>query len=540
MRSLEPIGGWSANGDGQAAFAPQELIATLTRVRERTHLVRESASGRVGLALGGQLLGRYTGQPGELPLLGTLPALYPEWLGDRSFCEVHRVRFPYIAGEMANGIATTKMVSTMGRAQMLSFFGAAGLALAEIEAALSQLAAELGPAGVWGVNLIHSPHEPEHEEHLADLLIRRGVRTVSASAFMALTPALLRCAAAGLRVDSTGRIVRPRQIFAKLSRPEVARHFMSPPPEDMLQALVARGLLTQVEAALAARLPIAEDITVEADSGGHTDRRPLGALLPVILGQRDALAARFAYDRPIRVGAAGGLATPGTVAAAFSIGAAYVLTGSINQASVESGLSEAGKALLHKAELADVAMAPSADMFELGVQVQVLKRGTLFPSRAARLYEAYVNYDSLESIPATVRARLEKDILRSSFAEAWESTARFWQKRDPRQLDKARSDAKHKMALTFRAYLGLSSKWAIDGDPSRQPDYQIWCGPAMGAFNQWVAGSFLADPKERSVLQIALNLLEGAAVVTRAQQARSYGVPVPPKAFDFRPRRLSS
>jgi len=35
-----------------------------------------------------------------------------------------------------------------------------------------------------------------------------------------------------------------------------------------------------------------------------------------------------------------------------------------------------------------------------------------------------------------------------------------------------------------------------------------------------------------------LNLLEGAAAITRAQQLRSYGVPVPAAAFDFRPRVL--
>jgi hypothetical protein len=60
----------------------------------------------------------------------------------------------------------------------------------------------------------------------------------------------------------------------------------------------------------------------------------------------------------------------------------------------------------------------------------------------------------------------------------------------------------------------------------------------MGAFNAWTAGSFLAEPKNRSVVQIARNLLEGAAVVTRAQQLRSFGVPVPAAAFDFRPRPL--
>jgi trans-AT polyketide synthase, acyltransferase and oxidoreductase domains len=40
------------------------------------------------------------------------------------------------------------------------------------------------------------------------------------------------------------------------------------------------------------------------------------------------------------------------------------------------------------------------------------------------------------------------------------------------------------------------------------------------------------------VVQIALNLLEGAAVVTRAQQLRAAGVAMPTAAFNFKPRPL--
>jgi hypothetical protein len=36
-----------------------------------------------------------------------------------------------------------------------------------------------------------------------------------------------------------------------------------------------------------------------------------------------------------------------------------------------------------------------------------------------------------------------------------------------------------------------------------------------------------------------LNLLEGAAVITRAGQLRSFGIPVSPASFQFRPRQLS-
>ena len=70
-------------------------------------------------------------------------------------------------------------------------------------------------------------------------------------------------------------------------------------------------------------------------------------------------------------------------------------------------------------------------------------------------------------------------------------------------------------------------------------DYQIWCGPAMGAFNRWVARLLPRRPSNRGVVQIALNLLEGAAVITRAQQLRSIGLPVPDAAFSYHPRPLA-
>jgi len=205
---------------------------------------------------------------------------------------------------------------------------------------------------------------------------------------------------------------------------------------------------------------------------------------------------------------------------------------------VESGLSDDGKAMLAEADLADVTMAPAADMFEQGIRVQVLKRGTMFAARAARLYHLYETYDGLESLPADERRRLESEVFRAPLEEVWAETRRFFQERDAPQVARAEADPRHRMALVFRWYLGLSSKWAITGDASRRLDYQIWCGPAMGAFNAWSRGSFLAEPGNRTVEQIARNLLEGAAVVTRAQQLRSAGVPVPPSAFEFRPRRL--
>lgn len=525
-------------------FDPGGLQALIADVRQPLHIVRDSHTLATGLARGGdeRFDGNRHGSQGSAPLvwLGTLPPLYPEWLGDAGFLAAHHVRFPYIAGEMANGIASPAMVLAMARAGLLGFLGTAGLSLARIEAALDEVEqARSGSRASFGANLIHSPSEPGIEEATVDLYLRRGVERVSASAFMSITPSVVRYACTGLSAAPDGAILRRNHLFAKVSRPEVAERFMSPAPSSILDDLVKGGRLTTTEAQLAAHVPLACDLTIEADSGGHTDNRPLSVLLPMIQSLRDRIHARHRYDQSIRIGAAGGLGTPAAVAGAFALGASYVLTGSINQCSVEAATSDLAKAMLAKAGLADVAMAPAADMFELGAKVQVLKRGTLFASRASALYQIYSQHESIESIPERARTDLETRIFQRPLKEVWEETRRYWEARDPREIERAERDPRHKMALVFRWYLGSASVWAKKGEPSRQLDYQIWCGPAMGGFNAWVEGSFLADPARRGVVQIALNLLEGAAVVTRAQQLRTHGVIVPAEAFDFRPRPLS-
>ena len=256
-----------------------------------------------------------------------------------------------------------------------------------VEEAIDELSSALGDLP-WGSNLIHSPNEPELEQEIADLYIRRNVRYVSAAAYMKLTLPVVQYALTGLHVDSQGRIQRRNRLFAKISRPEVALHFMQPAPDSMVQKLLQQGKITQKESELAKHVAVAECYTVEADSGGHTDNQSLTALFPTIQKVRNDVSQKYNYQRPIYLGVAGGIGTPQSASAAFALGAAYVVTGSINQACVESGLHEEGRQMLTQAGLADVIMAPAADMFELGVEVQVLKRGTMFGNRAKKLYDS--------------------------------------------------------------------------------------------------------------------------------------------------------
>lgn len=518
-------------GEGRHPFSTPGLLDAVRRVREPAYVI-DGPGGHRGATCDADLAHRHA-------VVAQLGPIYPEWLGDRTFARDQGVRFPVMAGSMANGIASAELVTALARAGVLASFGAAGLGLARIEAGLDAIERALGPSSTsWASNLIHAPTEPRLEEATVDLYLRRGLGRVEASAYMGLTPALVRLACTGLTVDERGQVRRRHRLIAKVSRPEVARHFLAPAPQGMLDALVAAQRLGAREAQLAAHVPLADDVTVEADSGGHTDHRPLSAIFPAIARLRDEMSQAFGYITPPRLGAAGGIGTPEAMAAAFALGAAYVMTGSVNQASVESGLSVPGKGMLALADVADVADAAAADMFELGVKLQVLRRGTLFPSRSLKLWDLYREHPSLEALPDAERAQLEAKVFGRSLEEIWAETAAFWQARDPSQVDRAARDDKHRMALVFRWYLGKASRWAIEGDASRQHDFQIWCGPAMGAFNAWVKGSFLERPEARSVVQITRNLLEGAAVITRAAQLRTHGVPLPSSAFDFRPRPL--
>jgi PfaD family protein len=237
----------------------------------------------------------------------------------------------------------------------------------------------------------------------------------------------------------------------------------------------------------------------------------------------------------LRVGLAGGISTPASAAAAFAMGAAYVMCGSVNQACVESGTSDEVRRMLAETRQADVIMAPSADMFEMGVNVQVLKRGTMFAMRAARLYEIYRGCSGLDAIPPAEREKLEKTFFRAPLDDVWQNTRAYFLNRDPHQAERGDRDPKHRMALVFRWYLGQAAHWAKDGDSGRKIDYQIWCGPAMGGFNEWASGSFLESPSRRTVAGVARNILFGAAVLTRANILRYQGIRLPAETMHCEP-----
>jgi PfaD family protein len=161
----------------------------------------------------------------------------------------------------------------------------------------------------------------------------------------------------------------------------------------------------------------------------------------------------------------------------------------------------------------------------------------MYAQRATRLYELYRAFPSLEAIPRADREKVEKQIFGRPLAEVWATTADYWRARDVREVERAEADPHHKMALTFRWYLGMTSRWARTGEAGRRRDFQVWCGPAMGLFNDWVRGTWLEPLPARTVVGVANALMHGACVALRVGAARAAGIDLPDAAMRIVPHR---
>lgn len=446
----------------------------------------------------------------------------PQRLGSPVFRTAHNARAAYVLGGMVKGISSVALVRAAASAGYLAFFGAGGLKPEQVRAAVAELQADLGPNAPWGVNFLHNALIPSQEDALVEVLLASGVRCIEASAFVRITPALVRYRLHGVERDTQGRPVPRQRIVAKVSHPEMARRFMSPPPPELVAELRAAGRLTAQEAEAAAALPLADDVCAEADSGGHTDRRPSFALIPAFLRLRDDTARDQPRLSPVRIGAAGGIGAPEAVAAAFILGADFVLTGSINQCTPEAGTSAAVKDLLAAADAQDFDMAPAGDLFEIGAKVQVLKRGTLFAARANRLFELYRAHNALEDIPAPLLAELETRVFGRGLDAVWQETRDYYRQAAPWVLNDL--GPKQRMAMIFRWYFIHSQRLAQQGDLAQRVNFQIHCGPAMAACNRWLAGTPWADWRARHVNVLADRLLAGAAEILDQRYA-GFGAP---------------
>ncbi len=434
-------------------------------------------------------------------------------LGSAEFLAAYNVKHAYVSGSMYKAIASKEIVVRMGKAGYIGFYGSGGMQLSVIEESIQYIQKHLNQGESYGMNLLSNVYDPNQEMAVVDLYLRYGIRCIEAAAYMQLSPALVKYRLKGLSRDTGGKIQIKHKLIAKVSRPEVAQVFLSPPAENILAKLLASNQITREQVELGKQIPMADDLCIEADSGGHTDMGVASTLLPTIIRLRDQVCLHNSHFPLVRVGAAGGIGTPEAALAMFMLGADFILTGSINQCTVEAGTSDDVKDMLQDINVHDTDYAPAGDMFELGARVQVLKRGVFFPARANKLYELWKNHNSLESIDEATRKQIQEKFFKRSFEAVYAETKEYYAKIAPEEITKAEKNPKHKMALVFRWYFVHTTRLAMRGVKEERVNYQVHCGPALGAFNQWVKNTELENWRNRHVDVIGEKLMESTAVL---------------------------
>lgn len=413
-------------------------------------------------------------------------------LGSASFRDRYGLAHACVAGSMYGGVSGVELLSRLAKAGGMGFFGAGGLPMAEVEAGIGAIAAELGSDNPFGAALPYHPSDPARELALADLYLRLGVTVVEASGHLEITPGLVKFRLKG------------GSVLAKVSRTDIAEQMLSPAPAALVRLLREQGHLTAAEESRAATLPVARDVVVEAGSGWLSGPATLTTLLPSVLRLRDRLAGD---GERVHVGAAGGIGTPEAAAAALHMGAEFLLTGSINQCTVEAATSARAKDILRSLSVHDIDVAPWPGMFELGAKNTVARKGLFYPARATKLHELWRAHDRYVDIDPAVRDQIERHYLRRSFAEVLAEIGPSGQ-------------SKQDMAEVFRTYLTSAFAFARDGVEDRKVDYHIPCGPAMGAFNDWVRGTELEPWQRRHVDSVTEHLLTATAALLDDRAAR--------------------
>jgi trans-AT polyketide synthase/acyltransferase/oxidoreductase domain-containing protein len=427
-------------------------------------------------------------------------------LGSRQFLQDYGVRYAYIAGSMCNGISSTNLVVKMAKAGFLAFLGSHGLTIPKVESLIQSCKCELTPSQQYGINVHYVPSDPIINTQLIELCIKHELSCIEVSGFDHISIDLVKYRVKGL-LKEKGCIISKNKILVKTSQSKTAEIFMQAAPLHILEKLLAEKVISNQQFELAQVIPMADDICVEGHGGWKTEQAVTLTKLPEIIQLRDKYRKSHTQSPKIRIGCCGGLATPQSIAAVFMLGAEFVLTGSINQCTVEAAISEHSKNLLQKCKVDDSSCVPAGDLFESGAKVQVLRKGTFFPARAQKLYDLYRLNDKWDDVEEHVRQQIEKHFFNRSFISIYQEISKQFSQSE---LNEAAHNQKFQMAQVFKWYFQYCKNLAIEGSPQNQQNYQIFNSSALGAFNQLVMGDSLEKWQNRHVDEIAIWLLKAA------------------------------
>lgn len=431
-------------------------------------------------------------------------------LGSKGFIKDYNLKYTYIIGSMCSGISGAKMLKAAADAGLLAIAGTEKMTYKQIEELIKEVQQSTDKKASTGFNLCYDILRSKREKEISELYLKYGVTIIEATGYSTITKPLVKYRLTGLKKNMQGEVVAKNHIIAKVSRSEIAECFMSPAPKRIVDVLLRDGEITEEEAALSQLLPMSYDICVEADCGGYTDCANLFSVLPAIKSLSEQVMKKYSYNKKIRVGASGGIGTAQSAASAYLMGADFIMTGSINQCTVESQTSDMAKEMMSVINVQDTGYINAWEEYDSDKKIQVLKRGTLFKARADKLYSIYQNTDGVDFIDEKTKTQIETRYFKKTFEDVFEEIKQDNNLQNEQILE-AETKPKMKLKLILKWYYEKSLQWAIQGDMERQSDFQIMCGAALGSFNQWVKGTELEDWRNRTVASVADKIMNSAA-----------------------------
>jgi PfaD family protein len=494
-------------------------INNLLKNYEKELLILANYSGKtVGLSDEGEVKSDKP-DPTKLICKGIIPSVSPETLGSARFRHRFGLKYSYIAGGMASAISSKEMVIKLAKSGYLGTYGTNGLDLETIENDLIKIKSII-PEKPFAFNIVHNIIDDEFEMNLIRMFLKYKINIIEVSSFSDITLPLVYFRVVGMKERLEGGFIIGNKIIAKVGRIEIAEKFLKPAPRNIVNELLRMNLITDRQAQLANKIPMVDAITMEGDSARNSNGGNILYKFPELNKLRDYTLRKNNINYDVFLGAAGGIGSHISAYNMFNIGADYIVTGSINQCSVESGTSDKVKNLLASSMISDIIKAPYFNNLEYSTDIYVLKKGTLFPMRANTLYDFYKKSKTIEELSKDDLIKLEKQIFKKSINTVLHDSKEYFKNNKLSNIEKL---SKETMLLILKWYLTITYNWSKLDDETKQLDYQIWTSPAMGIFNLWVKDTYLENHKNRYVTDIADIILKGAAYLQRANIFKIFG-----------------
>ncbi|MEN8907794.1 MAG: hypothetical protein ABF289_17730 [Clostridiales bacterium] len=441
---------------------------------------------------------------------GIIPKLLPEDLGSSRFLHRFGLKYAYVAGAMYNAISSKEMIIELAKNGYLGIYGTKDVEFDQIENDIVKIKSII-PERIFGCNIVHNVIEEQFEMKLIKMLLKYKINILEVSSFVNITLPLAYYRIVGIKERIEGGFVIGNKIMVKVSRVEIAKNFLKPAPEKIIRELINMSLINERQAKIAKEIPMADAITLEDNENNITQS------FSYLVDQRDELYKNSNTKYDVFLGLTGGIGSPVIALNMFNNGADYIVTGTINQCTVESGISDKAKNSLSSCDISDVISLHFNGDFNINKKINVLKKGTLFPMRVNKLYNIYNKYKNLKNVDSSDIDKIESQIFKKSIREILNEVEIYFKKNDPNQLNNDR------LYLLIKWYLIISAKLSLEGTSNRELDYQILCSNAMGIFNYWVKGSYLENHQNRYVADIAEHMLKGTAYLQRLKLFNYFG-----------------